>query len=64
MGMETRRHDVIKEHKLGRFGPREEIASNACFLLRVSDHGGDCAACPLESSDASWVAGGGNRMRI
>ena len=42
VGMETPRHDIIKEHKLGRFGEPEEIASAACFLL---------------SSDASFVTG-------
>ncbi|HXQ62093.1 MAG TPA: SDR family NAD(P)-dependent oxidoreductase [Acidimicrobiales bacterium] len=42
MGMETPRRDIIKEHKLGRFGQPEEIASAACFLL---------------SSDASFVTG-------
>ena len=42
MGMETPRHDIIKEHKLGRFGQPEEITSAACFLL---------------SSDASFITG-------
>jgi NAD(P)-dependent dehydrogenase (short-subunit alcohol dehydrogenase family) len=42
MGMETPRHDIIKEHKLGRFGQPEEIAAAACFLL---------------SSDASFITG-------
>jgi NAD(P)-dependent dehydrogenase (short-subunit alcohol dehydrogenase family) len=42
MGMEEPRRDIIKEHKLGRFGRPEEIASAACFLL---------------SSDASFVTG-------
>jgi NAD(P)-dependent dehydrogenase (short-subunit alcohol dehydrogenase family) len=41
MGMETPRHDIIKEHKLGRFGQPEEIAA-ACFLL---------------SSDAPFITG-------
>ena len=42
VGMETPRHEIIKEHKLGRFGQPEEIASAACFLL---------------SSDASFITG-------
>ncbi|HVC68803.1 MAG TPA: SDR family NAD(P)-dependent oxidoreductase [Acidimicrobiales bacterium] len=42
VGMETPRHDIIKEHKLGRFGQPEEIASAACFLL---------------SHDASFITG-------
>jgi NAD(P)-dependent dehydrogenase (short-subunit alcohol dehydrogenase family) len=33
MGMETPRHEIIKEHKLGGFGQPEEIASDAAFLL-------------------------------
>ncbi|HEY5250139.1 MAG TPA: SDR family NAD(P)-dependent oxidoreductase [Acidimicrobiales bacterium] len=42
VGMETPRHEIIKEHKLGRFGQPEEIAAAACFLL---------------SSDASFITG-------
>jgi NAD(P)-dependent dehydrogenase (short-subunit alcohol dehydrogenase family) len=42
VGMETPRHEIIKEHKLGRFGQPEEIASAACFLL---------------STDASFITG-------
>jgi NAD(P)-dependent dehydrogenase (short-subunit alcohol dehydrogenase family) len=42
IGMETPRSDIIKEHKLGRFGQPEEIAAAACFLL---------------STDASFITG-------
>ena len=42
VGMETPRSDIIAEHKLGRFGQPEEIASAACFLL---------------SSDALFITG-------
>jgi NAD(P)-dependent dehydrogenase (short-subunit alcohol dehydrogenase family) len=41
-GMEGPTRDIIKEHKLGRFGQAEEIASAVCFLL---------------SSDASFITG-------
>jgi NAD(P)-dependent dehydrogenase (short-subunit alcohol dehydrogenase family) len=42
VGMETPRAEIIAEHKLGRFGQPEEIASAACFLL---------------SQDASFITG-------
>jgi len=33
VGMEAPRSEIIAEHKLGRFGQPEEIASAAAFLL-------------------------------
>ena len=48
MGMETPRHEIIKEHKLGRFGKPEEIAAVITWLL--SD---DAAAVTGEAVNAS-----------
>ena len=41
-GMEQARREIAVEHKLGRFGRPDEVASAACFLL---------------SSDASFITG-------